>query len=152
MWSKLNKDGRWALIVNVLVLIVVLIFIYLIAFNAKDYSEYGIEVVQDLYTYKDNASRVQQDQMLKHFCSDEVYAQLTLHQNGTLYTFIDTAKELTSVNIIKAENDYVIYSLNNEQIGPDRRYVLFFSVKNRKVVEARECELFDFINFDESLY
>ena len=113
---------------------------------------FGVSVVRNLYTYKDELQCAQQDGFLQQICSEDVYAQLTLKKNGTLHTFVMAAREPTTVNIIKSTDDYVIYSLNADQIDEDCRYVLFFEVENNKVVEARECELYDFISFDESLY
>ncbi len=116
------------------------------------HADFGVSVVRNLYTYKDELQCAQQDGFLQQICSEDVYAQLTLKKNGTLHTFVMAAREPTTVNIIKSTDDYVIYSLSADQIDEDCRYVLFFEVENNKVVEARECELYDFISFDESLY
>lgn len=152
MLSKSNKESKGYISWLAATFILVLLLVALVYASNMDVTSYGEAIVENLYTYKDDASRIQQKGFLQEICSEDVYAQITLKKNGNLYTFIDTARELTSVNIIKSTNDYIIYSLNSPQIDPESRYVLFYEVTNKKVTEVRECELYDFLSFDESLY
>lgn len=152
MLSMSSKSARLGLTAFATTAVLVAGIFIVCMHSDQKYAEFGVSVVRNLYTYKDELQCAQQDGFLQQICSEDVYAQLTLKKNGTLHTFVRAAREPTTVDIIKSTDDYVIYSLNADQIDDDCRYVLFFEVENNQVVEARECELYDFISFDESLY
>ena len=143
MWSKIG---------GIAIAVLLCLNLVFLLKGKSETADFGVCVVENLYTYKDELNCAKQDEFLQSICSEDVYAQLTLEKNGTLYTFVRKARETTSVNVIKSADDYVIYSLSAPQIDGDKRYALFFEVEDNKVVEARECELYDFIKFDESRY
>lgn len=126
--------------------------LYIARISVTDTRKFGEVAIECLYTYNDDFACTKQDSTLESICSPDVYAQLTLEKEGTLRTLIRTAREQTKVHIIKSANQYVIYSLETPQLDREQRYVLFFEVDDNIIIEARECELNDFIDFDESRY
>lgn len=150
MLSTSSKKDKWSMILLCIACMIVGASILLR--TPGDSAVYGQAAATYLYTYCDELECAKQDKELEGICSPDVYAQLTLEKNGTLRSFVRAAKEQTTVNIIKSTSDYVIYSLNAPQIEESKRYVMFFEAQNGKIVQARECELYDFINFDESWY
>lgn len=116
----------------------------------KDKAKIGENAVLALYNFGTVEQLNQQMKDLKSICSEGVFNQLTIdNEDRTLNTYLKFKNKATEVNIIKSTESYVLYTLNNDYISADRKFVFLFEINQNGVIDwVREEEAIDFINYD----
>lgn len=136
---------------------IVLVLACAIAFTLRIYSlvhlndqksALGIKAVKLLYNFGTVEQLDMQMADLYDITTKSVYNQLTIdNEERTLNTYLKFKNKTTTVNIIKATESYVLYTLKNVNISSDRYFVFMFDVnKHGKIDYVREVEAIDFVN------
>ena len=109
----------------------------------------GIEAVKCLYQFTDSAQLQMNMIDLKAITTDAVYNQLTIdNEKRSLYTYVKFYDDITSVKIIKATPNYVLYGVQNDNVEQERRFIFMFDCNSAgKIVYVREAEIYDFTSY-----
>lgn len=138
---------KWVFITLVTVLTILFISETLTMQNQR--KDLGIKAVKCMYEF----TEVEQLQFnmfdLQKITTEPVFNQLTIdNENRALYTYVKFKCETTSVNIIKATSSYVLYSLKNNNVDSERKFIFMFDCdKTGKISYVREAEINDFVTY-----
>ena len=143
---SLSLVGTWIIVFGITFCF---LYAYKLVTTDKMKMKLGITAVQDMYQFMDTAQLKVNMIDLQAITTEPVYNQLTIdNENRTLYTYVKFRGDPTSVNIIKSTADYVIYSIDNDSIDEDRRFVFMFDCDSSgKISHVREAELYDFTSY-----
>lgn len=117
----------------------------------KQKKELGISAVKYMYEF----TELQQLQLnmvdLKSITTKPVFNQLTIdNEDRSLYTYVKFKGETTSVDVKKATSNYVIYSIVNDNVNSERRFIFMFDTDTSgKISWVREAELYDFVTYSD---
>lgn len=150
MSGKLRKGSK-VFVFCVCIVFAVFMFYFICASNkltAKEKEKLGLQVVEDLYNFRDAYQLDQNMVNLKECVTSEVFNDLTIdNEQRTLTTYLKFKNSSTTVNVIKSTDTYVYYSLKNENIDETRKFVFFYDVDaNGKICWYKEVESIEFIN------
>lgn len=114
-----------------------------------DKIQIGCNAVKYLYQFNKVENLDSNMKKLKKITTDSVYNQLTVdNEERTLNTYLKFKGESTDVNIIKATDSYILYSLDNTSVEPDRIFIFMYNVNSDKKIDyVRECECLDFLKY-----
>lgn len=129
------------------VLIIGAVYIIWSVSNKADNVEIGMKAVRYMYHFQSLKELDDNMDRLKKITSDEVYEKLTIdNTDRTLRVYLKFRNKPVIVNVEKATENYVIYSLISENISANRKFVFFFET-NREgtIVDVRESEVVDFV-------
>lgn len=115
----------------------------------KQHQKLGEQAVKLMYQFTETQQLALNMVDLKAITTEPVFNQLTIdNENRSLLTYVKFNGETTSVNIIKSGPDYVLYSLKNDNIAEDRRFIFMFDCnKSGKISYVREAEVNDFVTY-----
>lgn len=115
----------------------------------KQHQKLGEQAVKLMYQFTETQQLALNMVDLKAITTEPVFNQLTIdNENRSLLTYVKFKGETTSVNIIKSGPDYVLYSLKNDNIAEDRRFIFMFDCnKSGKISYVREAEINDFVTY-----
>lgn len=115
----------------------------------KQRQKAGEQAVKLMYQFVD----LQQLQLnmidLKAITTKPVFNQLTIdNEDRSMYTYMKFKGTKTSVKITKATSTYVLYSIENDNIDSDRKFIFMFDCdKTGKISYVREAEINDFVSY-----
>lgn len=146
-----EKWLKWVAAVAGIGLTAVLVFVS--TNNQKggiDSEEIGRKAVRLLYSFRSVQELDANVNELGKFCTPEVFMDLTIdNEERLLGTYLRFLNQPTDVVIEQATQNYVIYRLVNDYVDEGERYVFFFHVDERGVIDCvREAGLNDFIPSD----
>lgn len=145
---------RWGKIFSLALLIAAImvapIYIKKVFFHTVK-SQLAVDTIKALYEFGDEDQLEANQSLLKHYVTEDVYNQLTYdNDQRRLNTYLKFSQEATTVNIEKATDSFVIYSVNNETIDADRNFIFVYRTNSAgKICFVREAELLDFIEGEE---
>ena len=150
----MNKDrSEFLKMLKSIVLVTICILALLVTFSAaninKQRQKAGEQAVKLMYQFVD----LQQLQLnmidLKSITTKPVFNQLTIdNENRSMYTYMKFKGTKTSVKITKATSTYVLYSIENDNIDSDRKFIFMFDCdKTGKISYVREAEINDFVSY-----
>lgn len=107
----------------------------------------GEKAVMCLYDFGTVEELDMQMYDLQNITTEYVFNQLTIdNEERTLNTYLKFKGSATTVNVVRAEPSYVMYTLDNENVGSERHFVFFFDVgSDGRICYVREVEAVDFI-------
>lgn len=143
-----GKWQEWGAVATGIGLIIALAFV--LVNNQKDSidsEEIGCRAVRLLYSFHSVQELDANVNELGKFCTPEVFMDLTIdNEERLLGTYLRFLNQPTDVVIEQATQDYIIYRLMNDYVDEKERYVFFFHVDKRGVIDyVREAGLNDFI-------
>lgn len=115
----------------------------------KQRQKIGEQAVKLMYQFVD----LQQLQLnmidLKSITTEPVFNQLTIdNEDRSMYTYMKFQGDKTSVKIKKATSTYIVYSISNENIDADRKFIFMFGCNSSgKISYVREAEISDFVSY-----
>lgn len=115
----------------------------------KQKKELGIKAVKCMYEFTE-VGQLQFNMFdLQKITTEPVFNQLTIdNENRALFTYVKFKCDRTSVNVIKATSSYVLYSLKNDNVDSERKFIFMFDCdKTGKISYVREAEINDFITY-----
>lgn len=115
--------------------------------SAHDYfgKENAKELIRLLYDFGNVKELDNRYDKIDKLTNDEVYKQIT-SLDRTLRAYLKLEGKPSSVNILRATNDYVIYELDCEALTSGRKFMLLYETDlSGKIVDAKEVEIVDFI-------
>lgn len=126
----------------------------LLATHHYNKEEIGVNTVKLLYEFSSYEDLARHQVDLQECTTSEVYNQLTFDkEERTLFTYLKFKNKQTAVRVIKSTDDYVLYSLDNENIDASRKFIFLFEVdKQGKVCSVREEECIDFVDYLKTSY
>ena len=148
MLGKLNKCKIPIFCILLLVILIVYFFLHSTELTSSEKEKLGLQVVYDLYDFRDAYQLDANMTDLKECVTEEVFNDLTIdNEQRTLTTYLKFKNTSTSVNIIYSTDSYIYYSIENENISDTRRFIFLFNVnKSGKVDWYKEAESIEFLN------
>lgn len=124
-------------------LIVSFIIFYCIRLNSD---ECGEELVKALYQFQSAQELDSNMKVVKRLCDEETFSRLTIdNENRTLRTYLKFKGKPVSVDILRKDKNYVLYSINTEYIGSQRKFIFIYDTNwIGKINYVREMECIDF--------
>ena len=108
----------------------------------KDLQNLGVRIVKAMYEFDDLHELSNNYTGLAVICSDDVWKQITLDNDSrVISTYYKFQASKSEVEVIKAEDNFVIYRLHNEYISPSRLFILYYEYSGNTVTSIREYEL-----------
>lgn len=143
----MSKLKNLIVILIIAVITVIILLVYSDEGNRQFKENVGVQAVRYLYQFDNLTQLNANSSKLKNITTDDVYEQLTIdNTDRCLNTYLKFKGVKTGVNIIKATDTYVLYSLDNENISSNRIFMFTYSVNNKGKIEyVREMECIDFI-------
>lgn len=117
----------------------------------KQKRELGEQAVRLMYQFVE-VEQLQFNMIdLQSITTEAVFNQLTIDsEDRALYTYVKFLGLTTSVEIIKSTSSYVLYSINNDNIDSERRFIFMFDCDSSgKISYVREAEIYDFVTFSD---
>lgn len=151
---KMNKNrSEFLKMLKSIALVTICILALLATVSAaninKQRQKAGEQAVKLMYQFVD----LQQLQLnmidLKAITTKPVFNQLTIdNEDRSMYTYMKFKGTKTSVKITKATSTYVLYSIENDNIDSDRKFIFMFDCdKTGKISYVREAEINDFVSY-----
>lgn len=144
--SKSLLKTFFAAIIVTCTIVIVLKISSVLNYN-HDCAALGVQAVKAMYNFSSPEELDYQMYSLQQITTDDIFNQLTIdNTNRTLSTYLKFKSKPVTVHVIESESNYVIYSLETENVSENRKFVFFFHVNTRGLIDkVEEVEAIDFV-------
>ena len=102
-------------------------------------TELGVSTVKLMYEFETPGEILSNQEKLKDILSEEEFDELCIdNELRTVNAYYKFGYSESAVNVVKADSNYVIYTLDNENIDRDTKWLFLFDVVSGRVCNVRE--------------
>lgn len=112
---------------------------------SKTEENLGIQALLALYEF-DTVDRLEDNlKKFRHYVSEDVFQQMTIdNSDRVLGVYLKLKGNPCVVDIVESTPNYIIYRLISDSIEEQRLFLFCYEIKNNKIVEIKEAEIFSF--------